>query len=532
MSSTTGTTSGPLGWRSFGNAEGATLPYQKKRSRQATHSRTPAPNGPRPGAVTRRGDTTATALLALGLMTLYVGISRRQYVAYDASSMMAVTTNLVLHFSLRTTGAFGDYLHLSTPWSPYGPGLSFLAAPLYALSRLANHESMILSLLNPAVTAATCGVVLRIARRLGWPLRRAFFAAASYGVLTTALQATTELFSEPAVTLCTAVVVLGLLQWRDGERRGPWTAGIAAAAAIQFRSDCIVTLWVAGLALPLFVPWRAIVRRNVAVALGLPVAVSLGLFVWYNEVRYHALMVSSYGGVTFSTPLGTGLRGLLLSPGKSVFVYSPLTLLGAVGVAWLVARREPIGVLFALLIVTRVLFFARWGAWEGGVCWGPRFLFPTTFMLVLGAFALLDVGWRAVLRRFVTASLVTLAAVSAPIAFLSVRVPYEQWFDVAVAPNQRAVFAGDGVLSPSVTNVGTAVHDLDFTTAMSPIRGNVLLLQHHLAQVSPAFWRDGQSVAGWCVVASAFLLMAVGARASWRVSIPLTERAERSTSSS
>src|SRR5580698_9598992 len=82
-----------------------------------------------------RKDLTIGRALGIGLFLLYLAISRHAYVAYDANSMVAVTHNLVDHFTLRTTGAWHDYLKLSTPWSPYGVGLSIALVPFFAISR-------------------------------------------------------------------------------------------------------------------------------------------------------------------------------------------------------------------------------------------------------------------------------------------------------------------------------------------------------------------------------------------------------------
>ena len=59
--------------------------------------------------------------------------------------------------------------------------------------------------------------------------------------------------------------------------------------------------------------------------------ISVALVMWYNDVRFGRLVVSSYGGSVYHTPLVTGLEGLLVSPGRSVFLYNPLAVLGVVG---------------------------------------------------------------------------------------------------------------------------------------------------------------------------------------------------------
>ena len=117
--------------------------------------------GPRHSAQNNaRTDLLIAGCLFGGLFLVYLAVSRHTFVAYDAASMVAVGTNLTNHFSLKTVGAFDDYLHLSTPYSPYGIGVSVLVVPAYALSKLVGHEMLLLSLINPLLTAVAGVVVL------------------------------------------------------------------------------------------------------------------------------------------------------------------------------------------------------------------------------------------------------------------------------------------------------------------------------------------------------------------------------------
>ena len=50
---------------------------------------------------------------------------------------------------------------------------------------------------------------------------------------------------------------------------------------------------------------------------------SLAFLGWYNELRFGSLIVFSYNGEGFHTPIGRGLEGLLLSPGKSLLSSIP-----------------------------------------------------------------------------------------------------------------------------------------------------------------------------------------------------------------
>lgn len=76
----------------------------------------------------------------------------------------------------------------------------------------------------------------------------------------------------------------------------------------------------------------------------------------------------------WQTPFWEGLAGLLLSPGRGLFIYSPIFLLSLVGlaVAWisgpLLFKYMSIGPVLA------VLLYSRWSLWWGGWSYGPRLL--------------------------------------------------------------------------------------------------------------------------------------------------------------
>jgi len=82
-------------------------------------------------------------------------------------------------------------------------------------------------------------------------------------------------------------------------------------------------------------------------------------------------------------PLLRGLFSLLLSPGKSLFVYSPLLLLALPGTLLLLRRRGCEAILLLALAAGNVALFACWYDWGVGVSWGPRFLVPLVPLLLV-----------------------------------------------------------------------------------------------------------------------------------------------------
>jgi hypothetical protein len=336
-----------------------------------------------------------------------------------------------------------------------------------------------------------------------------------------ALQSTTELFSEPAVGLCIAVLVWGALRWRARSRFAPVVIGLAAGAAIQFRADSMLTVWIGLLALPLFVPWRSVVRPVNLAALGIPMAISAVALGAYNYVRWHSVVEFSYNGQGFHTPIGRGLEGLLFSPGKGLFLFNPIALLGVIGLGVLLRYNRPVGLMFLLLIVPRLLFFSRWDAWQGGIDWGPRFLMPVLLLFVVAAVEILHrTSGRTVTGIAGRGAFVILCVASVGVSYLSVRVPYEQWWGTLTSPTLAAPFEHGGELVDHPEQPNATSNAYDFTYRASQIRGDVDLLQQGKAEMAPVEFGGKDSSVGWILLlpgAAALLGAAIGAVRSDRL---------------
>jgi hypothetical protein len=102
--------------------------------------------------------------------------------------------------------------------------------------------------------------------------------------------------------------------------------------------------------------------------------------------------VANFGG----NPL-IGLAGLLFSPSRGLFVFSPIflfSILGAVlGMRW--RREEPILPYLLGGTVCLLLLYSKWTIWWGGHTFGYRLLIETLPTLTV----FLAIAWRERLRR-------------------------------------------------------------------------------------------------------------------------------------
>lgn len=172
---------------------------------------------------------------------------------------------------------------------------------------------------------------------------------------------------------------------RAASTGGAWPAA-GAGAALGFALLTRIPSLVA--AAPLFAVMlartRPARRRQVgaaAVAGALPMLAAL---LWFNDLRtgspfVPALMLPEFAVVRMGTGhVVEGVTGLLASPGKSIFVFSPVLLLSVVGWRRLyrAAPADALGV--AAACTAFVLVHGTLGSWHADWGWGPRHF---TFMI-------------------------------------------------------------------------------------------------------------------------------------------------------
>lgn len=456
-----------------------------------------ASRAPRPAARRRASwPVSPGAALLLFLLSLYVLTAGGHTYSYDEETMFALTESLVERGSIVIPTCTGCPILRASPlrdgvnYSRYGPLQSLAATPFYLVGRALSGDDgaarwfltrFAATLLNVVVTAGLAGLLYRFARDLGYRTRTALATGLLYGVGTQAWPHARTFASEPL----TALLLLGAVYcwWRlarttseerqpvPGEatattsrdqqhggsrralaRRPAWWAGCVGAGC----SLAIATKVGAGIALPVLAAalaatlWR--LRRggwmttrealvsgaSAALALAVPVA----LVGWYNATRFGSPFETGYSarevGTIQNGDFWLGLRGLLISPGKSLFLFSPVVAL-AMPAWWPFARRHRgLALVAAGLALTHLLFYARVPYWHGDVAWGPRYLDFVLPLLVLPLAAGFEwVGAQAGLRRWAAFGAVSAAIVLAVVVqLLGVLVNFDTGFNSVTTGNR------------------------------------------------------------------------------------------------
>ncbi|MGZ6897751.1 MAG: hypothetical protein ACXVJZ_09965 [Acidimicrobiia bacterium] len=450
-----------------------------------------------------RVDTTIVALLVGGLVAAYVAIQHAQYAGWDGRIMASVARNLVDHGELTVyRDAFGSHPNWigHRVYSPFGVGVSLLMAPLWVIqSSVDRTHAQVMTLFNPVLTAATAGLVYRVAAPLCRRRRSAVLAALAFGLLTMAPSYSMELFSEPAVSCAVMATLAGLVSWSASRTGAPWTVGCALAIAVLVRSDSLVTVVAPAVAcIPLFVAPRRLLAtwRRWLAALAVPLGVAIGWTAWYNAFRYGSITSAGPNDGQFTFDLFDGLWRQLGSSGKGFFWYSPVLIAAIPGFVALWRRRHDVTIAIAGLLVIRVVLFSRYFNPDGSVAWGPRYLVPWCALLAIPLACTFDaVAVMARARRIAaTIGIALLAAASAVVVVASVWVPYDySWFVVNDVPGWRHI---PGAF---LTRLREMRLSQQFNTwSHSPIWVNLQSLDHtRMRAPLPLWWfRGGVTVAG------------------------------------
>jgi hypothetical protein len=281
--------------------------------------------------------------------------------------------------------------------------------------------------------------------------------------------------------------------WREAALLGVWT-GLMVNAKPVF----IVT----ALGGALFLIWE--LRRNwrallLVAGVGIASATPLGaVYLYYNYLRWGSVFFTGYGvaigssGISLATgavrpiPL-VGLYGMFLSPGKSIFLYSPPLLLSLFAFLRFARRFRYVVVAMVLTILPNLYIHSQTLSWSGDYAWGPRYtVFALAVFMLPAGFLVEDwLGVAQAVRRWLRVGvLATVFLFGAGVTYLGnaiywdhfIRIDSEAaqaWLGV---PNNRGdgMSAGGSVCSTCFE----AIYSLHWLPPFNHVLGNYWLLSH------------------------------------------------------
>jgi len=151
------------------------------------------------------------------------------------------------------------------------------------------------------------------------------------------------------------------------------------------------------------------------VPVAVPVAAALLLTLAYNYARFGNVLDTGYlrDSTAAFGPVSRGLVGFVASPGRSLFLFAPVTALGLAAFPALWRRDRATAVLLGGTVVILTLFYASNLYWDADRSYGPRYLVPLLPFLCLPLAPWFDLpptsAWRRLLLAVVLLSVLAQA---------------------------------------------------------------------------------------------------------------------------
>jgi hypothetical protein len=380
--------------------------------------------------VGRQATESRIALGVAVLLAVLYNVNGRYLVVGDAHANVYLAVNVVENGSLGFSPSRTPQM-FSNPWlrrtlipsarvdpatgeplftSIYGPGAGLAAVPVFAMLRpvigdllLHDTTAFYIGKLAASLFAAAAAALLYLAARRWVNWRYALLLAFAFGVGTATWSATSQALWQHGPT--SFFLMLGTYLFIRGGNLNLAVAGTSFAAAVACRPLAVVF----GVA---FVTHLLIVNRRGALhfAIGaVPVGVALAFYnyYWLGTPLRSGQMSALNGYFDFwATPFLEGLAGILISPSRGLFVFSPFLLLALPGtfLAW--RRKEytdlrPLSVAVLLVLIVH----AKWPFWWGGHSYSYRIIVDLAGPLVLLTIPVLGWVFAVRVRRIVCAGL-------------------------------------------------------------------------------------------------------------------------------
>jgi len=416
-------------------------------------------------------------VIALGVClfaaAVYIAAGPGRIDIIDGQYRFEVARNIVEDYSIQLRDPFlsdavNGYLGA---YSPYGVSGSLTGVPLVALANLLGGSSQerqqfFFSFTSGLAAAATAGVLFLFLCELGLSQRRALAWTLVASFATLALPVATSTFdqSQHGFFILSACM-LAFLSARRDSRLLAAAAGASLAFLVNFQPTYMILIpavAVAALAPPGAASGDQ--RRGFERALLVGFGGAVGVLVWMsiNNFRFGTLLAGVQMNPRHPPARGNpliGLLALLFSPGKSLFLYSPPTLVALFGLVRLVKRERRLGqaVVATCLIYTAMI--ASLTFFGGDWCWGPRYFASVLPLIALG-FGFVDTSRRGIRIAVATAVVAGLCVQALALSidhhrfFYARSLPTFFWFkDPNYYLSHSALFARPGEIIESLKDL-------------------------------------------------------------------------------
>ncbi|MEE8185844.1 MAG: hypothetical protein V3T96_05590, partial [Thermodesulfobacteriota bacterium] len=323
---------------------------------------------------------------------------------FDSRDMLNTSVSIYelrdMSVAVETNLATGEQV---INYSKYGLGLPLFLVPFLFLNDILYKlfgdidSNIILAIPNILVLAAIAQIVCLIIVEMGYGYKRGLFLSLLSIFGTFMFPYAYFFFSEPLQALCITLTFFCLYKARKAESDNNAylflvLGGIAYSYGIFTKPAVLIFM-------PLFALYvlLCVLRDNNKKILPsissfiLPISIFGILIAYLNYYRFGSILDFGYGDEAsmFINPISKGILNFIFNPDKSLFLFAPVMLFFPY-VLWKFLKifREE-GILIISLIVSNLIFYSAWWAWEGGSNWGPKFLLPLIPLSIIPFVAIL-----------------------------------------------------------------------------------------------------------------------------------------------
>jgi hypothetical protein len=275
---------------------------------------------------------------------------------------------------------------------PYNPEVA------YNRNLLVNRPYLYSSILNPLIIGASAVVLYGLSIQLGLSRKKAAAIALVYGVASPAAVYAKFDYAQPLATLFVLLALYFLLQVPHLGLRASIGAGVSMGIVFLTRPELAFLSPILAGAIYFsqdagFGNQGEVTRNRLKNLLGFSLSL-LAFFVlnfYINSLRFGSWSSTGYNPAKDFTlnpiRIFTSLAGNLISPGRGILVFFPLSWLAVAGYR----RLRQGNLLFAwtlgAVLAGTLLLYSAWKDWGAGVSWGPRFFIPIMpYLALLGLF--------------------------------------------------------------------------------------------------------------------------------------------------
>ncbi|OHB71420.1 MAG: hypothetical protein A2W23_05955 [Planctomycetes bacterium RBG_16_43_13] len=257
-------------------------------------------------------------------------------------------------------------------------------------------EKIMASLIAAISVWAIFCLLMLITERKGLSILLSLVYAFATGTFAVSSQALWQHGFSELMIILTLIYLVKLEKAGNHNNKYLLLAGLFTALAVAERQTNVT------FAIPVLVYIFLCYKRETMRFLIFPLIIGAG-FVAYNIAFFGSLAgIYSQGGRGWDMPSLTSIAGVLISPSRGLFIYTPVFLFSIAGMFFILKRRpsdnatdnfyklRKIYIILIAFVLLQILMISSWYSWWGGGSYGPRMLTDISPAMVLLMIPALD----------------------------------------------------------------------------------------------------------------------------------------------